>query len=265
MKMTQQAGAGTGPGPFPATRAPLIRAVSATKIYGTGDAAVCALDDIDLELPAGGFTAVMGPSGSGKSSLMHCLAGLDRLTSGQVFLGGLDLGALSDRELTVLRREQVGFVFQSFNLLPALSAADNIALPSKLAGTSADPAWLEEVIGMLGISGRLSHRPAQLSGGEQQRVAVARALAARPRIVFADEPTGNLDSRSGALLLGFLRQAVRTLDQTILMVTHDPVAAAAADMVLFLADGRLAGRLDGPTLESVAQRLAALDDRNGQC
>jgi putative ABC transport system ATP-binding protein len=265
MRTIRQVGARTGIEPHSAAGAPLIRALSATKIYGAGDAAVCALDDVDLELPAGGFTAVMGPSGSGKSTLMHCLAGLDRLTSGQVFLGGTDLGALSDRELTVLRREQVGFVFQSFNLLPALSAADNIALPSKLAKASADPAWLDAVIEMLGISDRLSHRPAQLSGGEQQRVAVARALAVRPRIVFADEPTGNLDSRSGALLLGFLRQAVRTLDQTILMVTHDPVAAAAADSVVFLADGHLAGRLDGPTPESVAQRLAALDDGNEPC
>src|SRR5712691_8201818 len=182
MATIRQAGTGTGAGPYSAATAPLIRAVSATKVYGTGGAAVRALDDIDLELPAGGFTAVMGPSGSGKSTLMHCLAGLDRLTSGQVFLGGTDLGALSDRELTVLRREQVGFVFQSFNLLPALSAADNIALPARLAKTSADPGWLAEVIEMLGISDRLSHRPAQLSGGEQQRVAVARALAVQPRI-----------------------------------------------------------------------------------
>ena len=236
------------------------RAVDATKVYGTGDAAVRALDDVTVELPEGRFTAIMGPSGSGKSTLMHCLAGLDQLSSGQVFLGDVELGSLSDTELTVLRREQVGFVFQSFNLLPTLSAGENITLPMLLAGRRPDPVWLEAVVNQVRLGDRLSHRPSELSGGQQQRVAVARALVSRPRIIFADEPTGNLDSRSGGELLGFLRQAVRELGQTIVMVTHDPAAAAAADSVLFLSDGRLVGELREPTPEAILDQLKSIGE-----
>ena len=236
------------------------RAVDATKVYGTGDAAVRALDDVTVELPEGRFTAIMGPSGSGKSTLMHCLAGLDQLSSGQVFLGDVELGSLSDTELTVLRREQVGFVFQSFNLLPTLSAGENITLPMLLAGRRPDPVWLEAVVNQVRLGDRLSHRPSELSGGQQQRVAVARALVSRPRIIFADEPTGNLDSRSGGELLGFLRQAVRELGQTIVMVTHDPAAAAAADSVLFLSDGRLVGEIREPTPEAILDQLKSIGE-----
>jgi putative ABC transport system ATP-binding protein len=233
------------------------RAVHATKVYGSGDTAVRAIDDVSLDLPDGRFTAVMGPSGSGKSTLMHCVAGLDTLTSGQVYVGPVELGSLSDKELTLLRREQVGFVFQAFNLLPTLTALENITLPIDLAGARADRDWLDSVIGTVGLGDRLAHRPAELSGGQQQRVAVARALASRPRIVFADEPTGNLDSRAGAEILGFLAQAVRDMGQTVVMVTHDPVAASYASEVVFLADGRVAGRLDHPTPETVLDALKA--------
>ncbi|MBE3012158.1 ABC transporter ATP-binding protein [Microbispora sp. NEAU-D428] len=211
------------------------------KIYGRGDTAVRALDGATLSIPAGRFTAVMGPSGSGKSTLMHALAGLDTVDEGQVFIGDTDLRRLGERQRTLLRREHVGFVFQSFNLLPTLTAAENIALPLTLAGRRADQAWIDEIVAMLGLADRLRHRPAELSGGQQQRVAVARALAARPRIVFADEPTGNLDSRTGEALLGFLRHAARELGQTIVMVTHDANAAAYADQVVRFADGRVAG------------------------
>jgi putative ABC transport system ATP-binding protein len=234
------------------------RAVHATKIYGTASTAVRALDDVTVDLPGGRFTAVMGPSGSGKSTLMHCVAGLDTLTSGQVFLGALELGTLSDKALTVVRREQVGFVFQAFNLLPTLSALENITLPLDLAGTKPDRDWLDTVVATVGLGDRLSHRPSELSGGQQQRVAVARALASRPQIVFADEPTGNLDSKAGAEILGFMAAAVRDMGQTVVMVTHDPVAASYADSVVFLADGRIAGHLEQPTPPSVLDALKSL-------
>jgi putative ABC transport system ATP-binding protein len=234
-------------------------AVHATKVYGSGgDTAVRALDDVTVELPEGRFTAIMGPSGSGKSTLLHCLAGLDRLTDGHVFVGDVELGSLSDKQLTLLRRDRIGFVFQSFNLVPTLTAVENIALPMLLAGRQPDRAWLEEVIATVGLADRLAHRPSELSGGQQQRVAVARALASRPQVVFADEPTGNLDSRSSAELLGFLRRAVTELGQTVVMVTHDPVAAGYADRALFLADGRLVDGLDRPTAGSVLDRLKRL-------
>jgi putative ABC transport system ATP-binding protein len=241
------------------TTTTVVRAENARKVYGTGETAVTALDNVTLSIPSGQFTAIMGPSGSGKSTLMHCLAGLDTLTAGQVFIGELELGQLSDRQLTQLRRDRIGFVFQAFNLLPTLSALDNITLPVTLAGAAPDPDWLETVIGTVGLSGRLSHRPAELSGGQQQRVAVARALATRPDIVFADEPTGNLDSRSGAEVLQFLRGAQETLHQTIVMVTHDPVAASYADTAVFLADGRLVGSLDRPTAPAVFDYLKTLE------
>jgi putative ABC transport system ATP-binding protein len=242
----------------PTTRA-AAAAVNATKVYGTGgDTAVRALDDVTVELPEGRFTAIMGPSGSGKSTLLHCLAGLDHLTGGHVFVGDVELGSLSDKQLTVLRRDRIGFVFQSFNLVPTLSAAENIALPMLLAGRKPDRAWFDEVIATVGLADRLAHRPHELSGGQQQRVAVARALASRPEIVFADEPTGNLDSRSGAEVLGFLRRAVTELGQTVVMVTHDPVAAGYADSALFLADGRLVDALDRPNAGSVLDRLKRL-------
>jgi putative ABC transport system ATP-binding protein len=214
-------------------------AVRATKVYGHGEAAVVALDDVTVELPAGRFTAVMGPSGSGKSTLLHCLAGLDRLTSGTVLVDGVDLGSLSDKALTLLRRVRIGFVFQGFNLVPTLSARENITLPLTLGGRRPDPAWLDEVVGTVGLGDRLGHRPSELSGGQQQRVAVARALVTRPALVFADEPTGNLDTRASGEILGFLRRAVDELGQTVVMVTHDPVAAEYADGTLQLADGHV--------------------------
>ena len=231
------------------------RAVDASKVYGDGDTAVRALDSVSVEIPAGRFTAVMGPSGSGKSTLMHCLAGLDDLTSGQVFVGDLELGSLSDAALTKVRRERLGFVFQSFNLLPTLTAEENILLPLRLAGARPDPAWVDAVIDTVGLRDRLGHRPSELSGGQQQRVAVARALASRPEVVFADEPTGNLDSRSGAEVLGLLRESVDRFGQTVVMVTHDPAAAAWADHALFLADGRIVDRIDEPTAALVLERM----------
>ena len=237
-----------------------VRAEHAVKVYGTGDTAVTALDDVTVEFPAGRFTAIMGPSGSGKSTLLHCLAGLDSLTAGRAFVGDVELGRLSDRQLTLLRRDRIGFVFQAFNLVPTLSARDNITLPMTLAGTAPDPDWLATVIERTGLTGRLGHRPAELSGGQQQRVAVARALASRPEIVFADEPTGNLDSKAGAQVLGLLRGSVREFGQTVVMVTHDPVAASYADQVVFLADGRIAGSLAGPTPESVLDAMKTLGE-----
>jgi putative ABC transport system ATP-binding protein len=234
------------------------RAVHATKVYGTGDTAVVALRDVTVEFAEGEFTAIMGPSGSGKSTLMHCLAGLDVLTSGQAFIGDVELGALNDRSLTLLRRDQVGFVFQTFNLIPTLSALENIVLPVALAGGKPDPAWLDTVIDTVGLRDRLTHRPSQLSGGQQQRVAVARALASRPTIVFADEPTGNLDSRAGAEILTFLQRAARELGQTVVMVTHDPIAASYAGTALFLADGRVVDTLDKPTPQAVLDRITGL-------
>ena len=237
------------------------RAAGLTKIYGAGEAAVRALDRVTAEFSRERFTAIMGPSGSGKSTLMHCLAGLDQPSSGQVFLGDLELGSLSDTQLTVLRRERVGFIFQSFNLLPTLSVAENIALPLLLSGRKTDQSWLDTVAGVVRLGDRLSHRPSELSGGQQQRVAVARALASRPEIIFADEPTGNLDSGSGAQLLGFLRQTVGELGQTVVMVTHDPAAAAAADSVTFLADGRIVGDLVNPGAETILDRLKQLGEQ----
>jgi putative ABC transport system ATP-binding protein len=236
----------------------VAEAVHATKVYGTGDTSVRALDGVDVEFPSRRFTAIMGPSGSGKSTLMHCLAGLDTLTSGQVFVDGVELGQLSDKELTRLRRERLGFVFQAYNLVPTLTAAENISLPSALAGRRPDREWLDTVIDAVGLRDRLTHRPSELSGGQQQRVAVGRALASRPALVFADEPTGNLDSRAGAEILGFLRRAVTDLGQTIVMVTHDPVAASYADAVVFLADGRIVGHLEAPSPQTVLDQLKAL-------
>jgi putative ABC transport system ATP-binding protein len=239
------------------------RAVEATKVYGSGDTAVVALDEVSVEFATGRFTAIMGPSGSGKSTLMHVVAGLDSLTEGRVFIGDVELGTLSDKELTLLRRTQVGFVFQAFNLVPTLTARENVVLPLTLAGTRPDPAWLDEVIDTVGLRDRLGHRPSELSGGQQQRVAVARALASRPRIIFADEPTGNVDSRAGGEILGFLRRAVDAMGQTIVMVTHDPVAASYADRVLFLVDGRIVGHVDDPTPTAVLDRLKSLDGSGG--
>jgi putative ABC transport system ATP-binding protein len=248
--------------PIPAevtrAHADISRAVGATKVYGTGTMAVTALDDVTVGFEAGRFTAIMGPSGSGKSTLLHCLAGLDSLTAGQVFIGDVDLGTLSDRQLTSLRREKIGFVFQAFNLIPTLTTGENITLPLRLGGRQADESWLETVIHTTGLSDRQQHRPAQLSGGQQQRVAVARAIATRPEVIFADEPTGNLDSRAGAEILGFLRRASGQLGQTIVMVTHDPVAASHADQVVFLADGRVVGDLAQPTPERVLDALKSL-------
>ncbi|MEA2590050.1 MAG: putative transport system ATP-binding protein [Actinomycetota bacterium] len=224
------------------------RAVGATKVYGSGDTAVRALDGITVEFPEGRFTAIMGPAGSGKSTLMHCLSGLDRLSSGQASLGCVELGSLSDADLALLRREQVSFVFRSFNLVPTLTAGENITLPLLLARKRPDPVWLEAVLDEVRLGDYLTRRPCELSGGQQQRVALARALASRPRIVFADEPTGNLGCRSGAELLGLFRQAVRELGQTIVLATQDPAVAGAADSVLSVSDGRLAGQIQPPTL-----------------
>jgi putative ABC transport system ATP-binding protein len=239
----------------PEPRVAAARAVAATKTYGKGDGVVHALDHVDVEFAAGEYTAIMGPSGSGKSTLMHALAGLDDLSSGQVFVGETDLTRLKDKHLTRLRRDRIGFVFQAFNLIPTLDALENITLPADLAGRKTDAAWLDLVIETVGLRTRLSHRPSELSGGQQQRVAVARALAGQPEIVFADEPTGNLDSRSGAEILDFMRRAVRELGQSIVMVTHDPVAASYADRVVFLADGRIVDELASPTADSVLDRM----------
>jgi putative ABC transport system ATP-binding protein len=288
---TTTAGLGASPAPpgTPSTSAPIaVRAEQAVKLYGRGDTAVRALDGVTLALPAGRFTAIMGPSGSGKSTLMHCLAGLDTLTSGRVYVGDVDLGRLSERELTRLRRDHIGFVFQAFNLLPMLSAGENITLPLDLAGRKSrrrrasawpdrpggeaaksekrqrrageepDKRWVQGIVDTVGLGDRLKHRPSELSGGQQQRVAIARALASRPSVIFADEPTGNLDSRSGGEILAFMRRAVDDLGQTIVMVTHDPVAASYADAVVFLADGRIVDQLVAPTAERVLERLGGL-------
>jgi putative ABC transport system ATP-binding protein len=236
-------------------RTAAARAVSASKIYGDGDTEVRALDDVTVEIEESCFTAIMGPSGSGKSTLMHCMAGLDTLTSGNVFIGDVDLTTLKDKQLTLLRREQVGFVFQAFNLIPTLSAEENITLPLSLAGTAPDQEWFDEVISTVGLADRLSHRPSELSGGQQQRVAVARALVSRPHITFADEPTGNLDSNAGNEILAFMRQAVDDLGQTIVMVTHDPVAAAYADRIIFLGDGSITSEMTDPTAEQVIDHM----------
>ncbi|MGX1122279.1 putative ABC transport system ATP-binding protein [Streptomyces ambofaciens] len=235
------------------------RVVDAVKVYGGGDTAVRALDGVGVDFPAGRFTAIMGPSGSGKSTLMHCAAGLDTLTSGTARIGGTDLSTLDDRRLTLLRRDRVGFVFQAFNLVPTLTVAENITLPLDLAGRRGDTAWVDTLIDVVGLRDRLHHRPAELSGGQQQRVAVARAFAGQPDVVFADEPTGNLDSRSGGEVLGLLGRTVRQTGRTVVMVTHDPVAAAHADQVVFLADGRLVDRMDAPTADKVLDRMKAFE------
>ena len=235
-------------------------ATEARKDYGEGEAVVHALDGVTVTFERSKFTAIMGPSGSGKSTLMHCLAGLDRLTDGRVFIGGTYLDTLNDSQLTDLRRDMVGFVFQAFNLIPTLSALENITLPMDLAGRKPDEQWLETVVTTVRLADRLDHRPSELSGGQQQRVAVARALAGRPEIIFADEPTGNLDSRSGSEMLNFMRSAVDELGQTIVMVTHDPVAAAWADRVVFLADGKIVNEMADPTAEAVLDLMKHLGD-----
>ncbi|MDF1604852.1 ABC transporter ATP-binding protein [Nocardioides sp. YIM 152315] len=235
----------------PPSSPPAARVRNLTKTYGAGQALVRALDDVSLDIGAGEFTAVMGPSGSGKSTLMHCCAALDRADSGEVLIGEQDITRLKDKALTRLRRDEIGFVFQSYNLVPTLTAEENIKLPMAIAGRRPDAEWYDDVIATVGLGDRLGHKPNELSGGQQQRVAVARALASRPRIVFADEPTGNLDSRSGAEVLELLRRSVDDYDQTIVMVTHDPVAAAYTDRVVFLADGRVVDELRDPTREQV--------------
>ena len=246
----------------PTAQAPAARADNLSKTYGDGPTRVTALDQVSLEIGTRSFTAIMGPSGSGKSTLMHCMAGLDSADGGRVWIGGTEITALPERRLTRLRRDHVGFVFQAYNLLPALTAADNITLPLDIAGRSADRTWLSTVVDAMGLGSRLRHRPAELSGGQQQRVAIARALAGRPEIIFADEPTGNLDSRAGAEVLDLLRRCVREFGQTIVMVTHDPAAACYADRVVFLADGRIADLLDQPAPQVVLDRMAALQARS---
>jgi putative ABC transport system ATP-binding protein len=238
--------------------APAARAENLVKRYGSGPSAVTALDGVSIEIPAGSFTAVMGPSGSGKSTLLHCMAGLDAVDSGRAWIGGEEISSMPDRRLTRLRRDRIGFVFQAFNLLPVLSAAGNITLPLDIAGRNPDRGWLATVVDTVGLADRLGHRPSELSGGQQQRVAIARALVSRPAIVFADEPTGNLDSRAGAEVLDLLRRCVGEHGQTVVMVTHDPVAASYSGQVVFLADGRVVGALDKPTPQAVLGRMHAL-------
>jgi putative ABC transport system ATP-binding protein len=240
---------------------PAARSVRLTKVYGEGDTRVVALDEVDVAFRAGQFTAIMGPSGSGKSTLMHCMAGLDAVTDGQAYIGDTELSSLNDRQLTMLRRDKVGFIFQAYNLLPTLTALENITLPMDIAGRRPDQQWLDTVIDTVGLRQRLGHRPSELSGGQQQRVACARAMASRPAIIFADEPTGNLDSKSGADVLSFLRRSVTEMGQTIVMVTHDPVAASYASRVLFLADGRIVDEMLTPTRERVLERMKAFDQR----
>ena len=234
------------------------RAVDASKIYGTGEAAVRALNGITVAFESAKLTAIMGPSGSGKSTLLHCLAGLDRLTSGQIFLGDIDISHSSEKDLTLIRRDKLGFIFQAYNLIPTLNALENMTLPLALAGTKPDPAWLDTIVQTVRLGDRLTHRPAELSGGQQQRVAVGRALLSQPEIIFADEPTGNLDSRSGAEILTFMRKAVDDLGQTIVVVTHDPIAAAYADRVVFLADGAIVDELDNPNADSIIDKMKSL-------
>ncbi|HZQ29388.1 MAG TPA: ABC transporter ATP-binding protein [Acidimicrobiales bacterium] len=238
--------------------APVARVVDAVKVYGAKVTAVRALDGVTVDFEGGRFTAIMGPSGSGKSTLLHCLAALDTLTSGQVFIAGRDLGTMTEKELTILRRDRLGFVFQAFNLVPTLTAIENITLPLALAGRRADKEWLDTVVSTVHLGDRLEHRPSELSGGQQQRVAVARALVTRPEIILADEPTGNLDSKSSAEILDFMGKAVRELGQTIVMVTHDPVAAAHADRVVFLTDGQVVDELASPTAEGILDRIKSL-------
>ena len=243
----------------PPTHEVAARATDVVKVYGTGETGVRALDGVSAEFRRAEFTAIMGPSGSGKSTLMHCLAGLDSVTSGSVAIGATELAGLSDKKMTALRRDRIGFVFQSFNLVPTLTAYENITLPMSIAGRKPDQAWVDTVIDTLGIRDRLSHRPSELSGGQQQRVACARALAGRPEIIFGDEPTGNLDSRSSSEVLGILRRSVDQLQQTVVIVTHDPRAAGYADRVIFLADGRTVDELHQPTAETVLDRMKNLE------
>jgi putative ABC transport system ATP-binding protein len=254
--MTEPAAAPPPPPPSIAARAIELR-----KIYGAGDAAVAALDGVSIDFAAGEFTAVMGPSGSGKSTLMHCMAALDVVTSGEVYLGDVNLAGLSDKKLTNLRRDKIGFVFQAYNLVPTLTARENIELPLSIAGRKPDPDWFDTVIDTVGLRDRLSHRPSELSGGQQQRVACARALVSRPEIVFADEPTGNLDSQAGAEVLGFLRRSVDEHGQTVVMVTHDPIAAGYTDRVVFLADGRVVDELRSPTSDAVLETMKRLSQQ----
>ncbi|WP_328993782.1 ABC transporter ATP-binding protein [Kribbella sp. NBC_01245] len=236
-----------------------VRTEAVGKSYGSGDTRIDALAELTVEFGRGRFTAIMGPSGSGKSTLLHCLAGLDRPTTGRVLIGDVDVTGLDDKTLTHLRRDKIGFVFQAFNLVPTLTALENITLPLDLAGRKPDQEWLDTVVSTLNLENRLTHRPTELSGGQQQRVACARALVSRPEVVFADEPTGNLDSRSSADILGFLHQSVREFGQTVVMVTHDPTAASYADRVLFLADGRLRSELLDPTADAVLDMMKQLD------
>ena len=245
----------TTPAPLEVARKAAARTADAVKVYGKGLTEVRALDGVTVEFGAGRYTAVMGPSGSGKSTLLHCVAGLDTLTSGRAFIGDVDLSTLNDQKLTILRRDRVGFVFQAFNLVPTISAEKNINLPLLLAGRKGDRDWIAKVIATLDIGNRLRHRPQEMSGGQQQRVAVARALATRPEIIFADEPTGNLDSRAGAEVLTFLRRAVNGMGQTIVMVTHDPIAASYADRIVFLGDGRVVDEMAHPTADQVLERM----------
>ncbi len=244
--------------PAPSTAHAAAYSRGANKTYGIGDTEVVALDNVDVDFMAQQFTAIMGPSGSGKSTLMHCMAGLDRMDSGSAFIGGIDIAVASEKELTLLRRDRLGFIFQAFNLVPTLSAIENITLPMDLAGRKPDKEWVDNVVNTVGLADRLAHRPGELSGGQQQRVAVARALASRPEIIFADEPTGNLDSTTGGEILAFMRHAVRELGQTIVMVTHDPVAASYSDRVVFLADGRITDELHQPTPDTVLDHMRRL-------
>lgn len=239
---------------------PAARVIEVTKVYGEGESAVHALDGLSLDFESGGFSAIMGPSGSGKSTLLHCMAGLDRPTSGNILIGDTDLTLLNEKELTLLRRNSIGFIFQAYNLLPTLSAAENIELPVTIARRSPDASRLAEIVKVLGLDGRLDHRPSELSGGEQQRVAAARALLSRPKVIFADEPTGNLDSKTGTQLLEFMRQSVDDLGQTIMMVTHDAHAAAFADRVVFLEDGKVIDDLVSPTYKKLLDRMKQLGD-----
>ncbi|HTJ75465.1 MAG TPA: ABC transporter ATP-binding protein [Acidimicrobiales bacterium] len=240
--------------------APAARGVELVKVYGKGDAEVRALDGISVGFAPGQFSAIMGPSGSGKSTLMHCMAGLDTITAGHVYVGDVELSSLNDKELTRLRRDKIGFIFQAYNLVPTLTAAENITLPMDIAGRKPDQEWVDRLIDIVGLRDRLSHRPSELSGGQQQRVAAARALASRPDIVFADEPTGNLDSKASAEVLEFLRKSVAEFSQTVVMVTHDPVAASYAERVVFLADGRIVDEMTGPTADRVLDRMKGLGD-----
>jgi putative ABC transport system ATP-binding protein len=260
---TQPRPASAGPGRHASNATgPAARVVDLHKVYGKGEAQVRALDGVSLDIARSEFTAIMGPSGSGKSTMMHCAAGLDAVTSGQVYIGDVDITRLKDKALTTLRRDRVGFVFQAFNLIPTLNAEENILLPIAIAGRKPDQAWFDTVIDTVGLRDRLKHRPSELSGGQQQRVACARALVSKPEIVFADEPTGNLDSTSGAEVLGFLRRSVDEFGQTVVMVTHDPVAAAHTDRVVFLADGLVVDEMREPTAEKILERMKRLDGRS---